>query len=183
MSSLNQIILVGNLGNDPEIRTLEGGTKVGKFSIATNERYRDKDGQWKNTETQWHNIVVWRGLAERAEREFKKGQTIYVEGKMTYRKWTDKDGIERYTSEIIANAIRAFDFSKPFALMAELQESATKMYRTFATIERLKDYTPRTSSPSPKPAATSTPTPAKEEDNTPPANEDFSDKEGDDLPF
>lgn len=105
---INKVILIGNLGRDPEIRTLESGAKVGKFSIATNENYRDKNGEWQ-TLTEWHNIVVWRGVAERAERELKKGSLVYIEGKLTHRTWQDKDGVERYTTEVVANLLRLLD--------------------------------------------------------------------------
>ena len=105
---INKVILIGNLGRDPEIRTLESGSKVGKFSIATNESYRDKSGEWQ-TLTEWHNIVVWRGLAERAERELKKGTMVYIEGKLTHRTWQDKDGNERYTTEVVAYTLRSLE--------------------------------------------------------------------------
>jgi single-strand DNA-binding protein len=105
---LNKITLIGNLGKDPEIRTLENGTKVGTFSLATNENYRDKNENWQ-TLTEWHNIVVWRYLAEKAEREFKKGGLVYVEGKMTYRKYKDKDGVERTIAEIVASTVQSLE--------------------------------------------------------------------------
>ncbi len=105
---INKVILIGNLGRDPEVRTLESGAKVGKFSVATNESYRDKSGEWQ-TLTEWHNIVVWRGLAERTERDLKKGSMVYIEGKLTHRKWQDKDGVERYTTEVVANLLRTLD--------------------------------------------------------------------------
>ena len=105
---INKVILIGNLGRDPEIRTLESGAKVGKFSVATNESYRDKNNEWQ-TLTEWHNIVVWRSLADRAERELKKGSMVYVEGKLTHRTWQDKDGVERYTTEVVANVLRLLE--------------------------------------------------------------------------
>ena len=105
---INKVILIGNLGRDPEVRTLESGAKVGKFSVATNESYRDKSGEWQ-TLTEWHNIVVWRGLAERAERDLKKGSMVYIEGKLTHRSWQDKDGVERYTTEVVANQLRILE--------------------------------------------------------------------------
>jgi len=105
---INKVTLIGHLGKDPEIRTLENGTKVGTFSLATNENYKDKNDTWQ-TITEWHNIVVWRGLAERAERELKKGNLAYIEGKITHRKYTDKDGVERSTTEIVANSVSSLD--------------------------------------------------------------------------
>lgn len=105
---LNRVTLIGNLGKDPEVRHLESGSAVGKFSIATNENYRDKAGEWQ-TITEWHNIVCWRNLAERAERTLKKGSLIYLEGKITTRKWQDQEGNDRYTTEIVANMFRLLE--------------------------------------------------------------------------
>lgn len=104
----NKIILIGNLGRDPEIRRLESGAVVANFSLATNENYRDKAGNWQ-TITEWHNIVAWRNLAERAERDLKTGSMVFVEGKLTTRKWQDKDGNDRYTTEVLAAVIRPLD--------------------------------------------------------------------------
>lgn len=106
----NKVMLIGNLGRDPEIRKLEGGTSVGKFSVATNENYKDQSGEWQ-TRTEWHDVVVWRGLAERAERDLKKGNMVFVEGKLTHRKWQDKEGNNRYTTEVLANVVRKLDRS------------------------------------------------------------------------
>jgi single-strand DNA-binding protein len=105
---VNKVTLIGNLGRDPEIRTLENGTKVGTFSLATNESYKDKNDQWQ-TITEWHNIVVWRGLADRAERDLKKGHMVYVEGKITHRKYQDKEGVERTTTEIVASVVNSLE--------------------------------------------------------------------------
>ena len=104
----NKVILIGNLGRDPEVRKLEGGVSVGKFSLATNENYQDKSGEWQ-TKTEWHDIVVWRGLAERAERDLKKGSMVFVEGKLTHRKWQDNDGNNRYSTEVVASVLRILD--------------------------------------------------------------------------
>ncbi len=102
---INKVTLIGNLGADPEIRHLEGGSVVGRFPLATNENYKDKEGNWQSR-TEWHNIVVWRDDAERAEKWLKKGMTVFVEGKISYRKYTDKDGVERYITDIVANTFR-----------------------------------------------------------------------------
>ncbi len=100
--SLNKVILVGNLGKDPEVRSIPNGAKVANFSIATTERYTDKQGQ-KVDKTEWHRIVMWRGLAEVAERYLKKGSMICIEGKLTTRSWEDQNGQKRYTTEILAD--------------------------------------------------------------------------------
>jgi single-strand DNA-binding protein len=105
---INKVTLIGNLGGDPEIRHLENGTAVGRFSLATNENYKDKDGNWQ-TLTEWHNIVVWRELAERAEKQLKKGSPVYVEGKISYRKYTGQDGVERSVTDIVANVFRSLE--------------------------------------------------------------------------
>ncbi len=105
---INKVTLVGNLGKDPEIRTLENGIKVGTFTLATNESYKDKNEQWQNL-TEWHNVVVWRGLAEKAERDLKKGSMAYVEGKITHRKYQDKDGNDRYVTEIVGAVLQSLE--------------------------------------------------------------------------
>lgn len=102
MSGINKVILVGNLGKDPEMRYLEGGTAVAKFPLATSETYKNKEGQ-KIDSTEWHNIVMWRGLAEIAEKFLKKGSLVYIEGKIRTRAYDDKDGNKRYATEIIAD--------------------------------------------------------------------------------
>jgi single-strand DNA-binding protein len=102
---INKVTLIGNLGGDPEVRHLENGAMVARFSLATHENYKDKDGNWQKT-TEWHNIVVWRELAERAEKSLKKGNLVYVEGKISYRKFTGQDGVERNVTDIVANNFR-----------------------------------------------------------------------------
>ena len=100
--SINKVILVGNLGKDPEVRHLENGTAVANFPIATSESYRDRDGN-RVDQTEWHNVVVWRKLAEIAESYLKKGSQIYLEGKLRTRSWDDPQGNKRYTTEVVAD--------------------------------------------------------------------------------
>ncbi len=102
MAGVNKVILVGNLGKDPEVRHLENGAAVANFSIATSETYKDKNGE-RQTQTEWHNIVLWRGLAEIAEKYLRKGNQVYIEGKLRTRSWDDKDGVTRYTTEIVGD--------------------------------------------------------------------------------
>jgi single-strand DNA-binding protein len=102
MAGINKVILVGNLGKDPEIQTLESGAKKASFSLATSESYKNKEGV-RVDQTEWHNIVLWRGLAEIAEKFLKKGNTVYIEGKIRTRSWDDKEGNKRYTTEIIGD--------------------------------------------------------------------------------
>lgn len=101
--SVNKVILIGNLGKDPEVRHLENGAVVANFSIATSETYTDRTTGERRENTDWHNIVLWRGLAEIAEKYLKKGQKIYVEGKLKTRSWQDKDGNTRYTTEVVGD--------------------------------------------------------------------------------
>jgi len=103
--SVNKAILVGNVGKDPEVRYLDNGVAVATITLATTERgYTLQNGTQVPDRTEWHNIVAWRGLAEIAEKYIKKGTQLYVEGKITTRKW-EKDGISRYSTEIVAENI------------------------------------------------------------------------------
>jgi single-strand DNA-binding protein len=100
MSGVNKVILVGHLGKDPEARSLEGGVSVVSFPLATSETF-NKDGQ-KVEQTEWHNIVMWRGLADVAARFLQKGKLVYIEGKLRTRSFEDKEGIKKYTTEVVA---------------------------------------------------------------------------------
>jgi len=102
MAGVNKVILIGNLGRDPEIRYLDSGVAVANFSLATTENYKNKEGE-RVSQTEWHNIVLWRGLAEITEKWLKKGSSVFIEGKIRTRKWEDKDGNTRYNTEILAN--------------------------------------------------------------------------------
>lgn len=98
----NKVLLIGNLGQDPEIKTLESGKKVAHFTLATNESFKNSEGQ-KVEETTWHNIVAWNGLADTASRFLKKGREVAVEGKLVYRSYEDKKGVTKYITEIVLN--------------------------------------------------------------------------------
>ena len=105
MSTLrNKVQLIGNLGNNPEVITLESGKKLAKFSIATNERYRNADGE-KITDTQWHNVIAWNKTAEIVEKYLTKGNEVAVEGKLTSRSYENKEGVKKYITEIIVNEL------------------------------------------------------------------------------
>lgn len=108
MKGLNKVTLIGNLGNDPTIQHLEGNVTVAKFSLATSENFKDSNGQ-NQTITDWHNIVLWRGLADLAEKYLHKGSLIYVEGKLKTRTYEDKDGQKRYVTEVIAESFLMLD--------------------------------------------------------------------------
>jgi single-strand DNA-binding protein len=100
--SVNKVILVGNLGKDPELKHTSGGTAVATMTVATNERFKDKSGEWQD-KTEWHNVVLWQRLAEIAAEYLKKGRSVYVEGRLQTRSWEDKQGQKRYTTEIVAS--------------------------------------------------------------------------------
>lgn len=103
---INKVILIGNLGKDPEVRHFEGNSSVASFSVATSESYIDKTTNERKTQTEWHNIAMWNGLANVAEKYLKKGSQVYIEGKLTTRKWQDKDGNDRYTTEVVARTMK-----------------------------------------------------------------------------
>lgn len=109
MAGVNKVILIGNLGADPEVRHLQNGASVANFRIATSETYKDKTTGERREQTEWHSIVAWRGLAEITEKYLRKGTKVYVEGKLRTRKWQDKDGIERYTTEVHADEMTMLD--------------------------------------------------------------------------
>ncbi len=101
---VNKVILVGNVGRDPEVQYVSDNVPVARFPLATSETYKDKNGE-KITNTEWHNIVVWRGLAQVVEKYVKKGSQLYIEGKITHRQY-EKDGVTKYFTEIVANSLQ-----------------------------------------------------------------------------
>ncbi|WP_277059768.1 single-stranded DNA-binding protein [Rivihabitans pingtungensis] len=105
MASVNKVILVGNLGRDPEVRYMPNGDAVANYSIATTETWKDKNGM-RQEKTEWHNIVMYRRLAEIAGEYLKKGSSVYIEGRLQTRKWQDKQGNDRYTTEIVADQMQ-----------------------------------------------------------------------------
>lgn len=105
---INKVTLIGNLGRDPEIKHLESGTAVARFSVATNENFKDKSGNWQ-TLTEWHEIVAWRALAEKAEKDLKKGSLVYIEGRLRTRKFTNDQGVDKMITEVEALQIKSLD--------------------------------------------------------------------------
>jgi single-strand DNA-binding protein len=105
VASVNKVILIGNLGKDPELRYTPGGAAVVNFPIATNERWKDKSGQ-PQERTEWHNIVLWGRLAEVANDYLKKGSSVYIEGRLQTRSWEDRDGNKRYMTEVVGNQMQ-----------------------------------------------------------------------------
>ena len=106
MAGINKVILVGNLGKDPEVRHLENGSVVCSFPIATSETYTDRNSGEKRTQTEWHNVVLWRRLAEIAEKYLRKGSQVYIEGKLRTRSWDDQNGQKRYTTEVVGDQMQ-----------------------------------------------------------------------------
>ena len=102
---VNKVILIGNVGMDPEVRTMEGGVKVARVRLATTERFRDRQSGENKEHTEWHTITLWRGLADVVDNYVRKGSQIYVEGRLRTREWTDQTGAKRYTTEILADAM------------------------------------------------------------------------------
>lgn len=129
---INKITLIGRVGGEPETKRLESGAVVTRFSLATSDSYKDKEGNFQES-TEWHNIVAWRDLAERAEKSLKKGTLLYVEGKVTYRKYNDKEGVEKTVTDIVANSFRPL----------EKRESSDKDAQPQTTTQ------PQTSNPAP----------------------------------
>jgi single-strand DNA-binding protein len=105
MASLNKVMLIGNLGKDPEVRFTASGTAVASFSIATSDRFKNKSGEWEER-TEWHNIVLWSKLAEVAKEYLTKGKTVYIEGRLQTRKWQDREGKDRWSTEIVGDRMQ-----------------------------------------------------------------------------
>lgn len=158
MASVNKVILIGNLGKDPEVRYMPNGDAVTNITLATTETWKDKGGE-KQEKTEWHRVTFYRKLAEIAGEYLKKGRPVYVEGRLETRKWTDKAGAERYTTEIIASDMKMLG-SKPGSSSS------------FDADERDDDATP----PSATPASKSKPAPVKS------SGGGFDDMD-DDIPF
>lgn len=113
MSGVNQVTLIGNVGADPDIRHTAGGMTVANMRIATSESYREKETGEKKEVTEWHTVTLWDGLAKVVEKYVKKGSKVYIQGKMKTRKWTAKDGTDRYSTEVIAETLILLGDRKP----------------------------------------------------------------------
>ena len=140
MIGVNKVILIGNLGKDPELRYTPGGQPVATFSLATAERWNDRNGQ-RQDRTEWHNIVAWGKLAELVNQYLKKGRGAYIEGRITTRSWDDKDGNKRYKTEIVANQIQ-------FLSTGGASSSGGDM--GYVADQSVGDYSMRSSEPGPE---------------------------------
>ena len=108
MRGLNRVTLIGNLGKDPDMHFLEGNVAVAKFSLATSETFKDKTGKLIS-QTEWHSIVLWRGLAEMAQKYLHKGSLVYIEGRLKNRSWEDKEGVKKFATDIVADNLILLD--------------------------------------------------------------------------
>ncbi|WP_159637010.1 single-stranded DNA-binding protein [Sphingobacterium composti Ten et al. 2007 non Yoo et al. 2007] len=131
MSSVNKVILVGHLGKDPELRYLEGNVSVASFPLATSETF-NKDGR-KVEQTEWHNIVMWRGLADVAAKYLTKGRLVYIEGKLRTRSYEDKEGVRRYTTEIVAESFNILGRKSDFENTSNSNNSTSNANSATAT--------------------------------------------------
>ncbi|MCC6185847.1 MAG: single-stranded DNA-binding protein [Chitinophagaceae bacterium] len=124
MRGVNKVVLIGNVGKDPEIQNLEGNLVVAKFPLATTENHKDKNGN-SVSQTEWHTIVLWRGLAELAQKYLHKGSMIYIEGRIKYRHWEDKDKVKRSSTEIVADNFVMLDRRKESEIKIDLTDIST----------------------------------------------------------
>lgn len=108
MRGINKVMLIGNLGKEPDVQYLEGNVAVAKFSLATTESFKDKSGRL-GSQTEWHTVVLWRGLAELAEKYLHRGSLVYIEGRLKSRSWDDKDGVRRFATEIVGENLIMLD--------------------------------------------------------------------------
>src|SRR3978361_1368807 len=108
MRGVNRVMLIGNLGKDPDMQFLEGNIGVAKFSLATTETYKDRSGRL-NSQTEWHTVVLWRGLAELAQKYLHKGSLVYIEGRLKSRNWEDKDGVRKSATEVVGDNLIMLD--------------------------------------------------------------------------
>lgn len=146
MSGVNKVILVGRLGKDPEVRNLENGASVANFTVATSESYKDKTTGEKKEITEWHNVVLWRGLAEIAQKYLHKGDMIYVEGKLRTRSW-EKEGVTRYTTEVIADnmtmlSTKGSGSGSSNSGYAAVESTSADSYRAHAPVDNSTDDLP-----------------------------------------
>lgn len=128
-TSVNRVILVGNVGKQPEIRRVEGGAAVANFTLATSEKYKDKAGNLQE-QTEWHNIVCWRSLAEIVEKYVAKGSQLYIEGKIRTREW-EKDGVKHYRTEILADTIQMLGRKSDSSQAPQPAQSETREEQIF----------------------------------------------------
>lgn len=165
---VNKVILVGNVGMDPEVRTLEGGAKVARIRLATTERLYDRASNETKEHTEWHTVTLWRGLADVVDRYVRKGTQLYIEGRLRTREWMDKDNNKRYTTEILADTMNLLGRRSDNPASAEGSASSYGA-------QGGSSYGAQSAAPQPRPAAA--PQPQPQQQPTVPADDP------DDLPF
>ena len=134
--SLNKVLLIGRLGKDPDIRSMQNGKKIANFSIATSKRWTDRDTQEKKEKTSWHNVVVFNeGLVGIVEQYVKKGSQIYVEGELQTRKWQDQEGKDRYTTEVVLQG-----FNSTFKMLDSKNSGSSENFSQDNSIEDVKEF-------------------------------------------
>ena len=182
MSGVNKVILVGNLGRDPEVRHLESGVAVASFSLATSETYKDKTGERK-THTEWHNVVLWRGLAEVAEKYLHKGDQVYIEGRLRTRSWESDSGT-KYTTEIITDNMTMLGGRRASERSAEMSSTAPNQAESAS--QKPAESTPETA-PEVEESGQMTSPETNQADTTPQkpseSTQETAPEEEDDLPF
>lgn len=146
MSGVNKVILVGRLGKDPEVRNFDNGAVVANFTVATSESYKDRTTGEKKETTEWHNVVLWRGLAEVAQKYLHKGDLVYIEGKLRTRSW-EKDGVTRYTTEVLADnmtmlSTKGSGGGNSGGGYAQSETAAADGYRAHAPVDNSTDDLP-----------------------------------------
>ncbi len=168
---VNKVILIGNVGIDPEVRTLEGGAKVARIRLATTERLFDRQANETKEHTEWHTITLWRGLADVVDRFVRKGSQIYIEGRLRTREWMDKDNNKRYTTEILADTMnllgRRSDNPASDGAPAPAYGAQQSGYQQGGGYQQ-GSYQQPAAAPQPQPAAPSSPSvPADDPDDLP----------------
>ena len=168
--ALNKVLLIGNVGKDPDVRHLEGGASVASFTLATTERYRERGSGESKEITEWHNIVAWRQLADLAENFIRKGSQIFVEGRIRSRSWDDQNGQKRYITEILADSIQ---------LLGRKGDAPIPSGGAYV------DPGAPAPAPAPRPAAAPAPSPAypKPQPQRPISLDSLDSDDSDDLPF
>ena len=166
---VNKVILIGNLGNDPEVKQIQSGSTVTTLSIATSESWTDKQSGQKQERTEWHRVVFFNRLAEIAGQYLKKGSKVYVEGSLRTRKWQDQQGVEKYTTEIMGNELQMLDSRQDGGGSYQSQGQSQPSYS-------------QPSYSAPQPQQSQRPAPQPQQQSAPPSGPGFNDFD-DDIPF
>ena len=166
---VNKVILIGNLGNDPEVKQIQSGSTVTTLSIATSESWTDKQSGQKQERTEWHRVVFFNKLAEIAGQYLKKGSKVYVEGSLRTRKWQDQQGVEKYTTEIMGNELQMLDSRQDGGGSYQSQGQSQPSYS-------------QPSYAAPQPQQSQRPAPQPQQQSAPPSGPGFNDFD-DDIPF